>query len=70
VIEPDDQANAAVVPWHRLVAFQLESLRLIAEAVVAHSPRYIYICMYIYNIYIYIYIYIYIHTYIYIYIYI
>lgn len=29
-----------LVPWHRLVAFQLESLRQIAEATLLHSPRY------------------------------
>jgi hypothetical protein len=39
-----------LVPWHRLVAFQLESLRQIAEAALIHSPKYkgflakVYVC--------------------------
>jgi len=29
-----------VVPWHRVVAFQLESLRQIAEEMLLHTPKY------------------------------
>jgi len=29
-----------IVPWHRLNRFQLESLRLIAEATLSHTPHY------------------------------
>jgi hypothetical protein len=38
--EDEPPTARLVVPWHRLVAFQLESLRQIAEVTLLHSPRY------------------------------
>ena len=43
-VKEPNQANASlarlIIPWHRLVAFQLESLRQIAEETLLHSPKY------------------------------
>ncbi|EOD23484.1 hypothetical protein EMIHUDRAFT_239574 [Emiliania huxleyi CCMP1516] len=35
-----DHGAMRIVPWHRLNRFQLESLRLIAEATLSHTPHY------------------------------